>query len=230
MLIPMPAEQRAYRAPRTFSGTTRLPLNVSTGTDPGTGPGTTPSPVLGAAPTAGAAQSLAGVQTIQPKPSRGPAIMAGLIIGVGVAGFSGYKVTHQRHAPAAHDDGPTVTAVVETPPAPTPPPVTEPQAPVERTVHLLVTAPAGAVVEIDDHEVTMQDGGVDIRGTLGSTHKVRIHQGKNETVGEIVIADSGAVPPKVQFGVAIVKPKPDSSSKPTSTKKSVEPGVARQFD
>jgi hypothetical protein len=61
---------------------------------------------------------------------------------------------------------------------------------------------------------------------------VRIKLGKTETVGEVVIADSGVVPPKVQLGVAILKPGASAAGAAGAgkTKPPKDNGAARKFD
>jgi serine/threonine-protein kinase len=237
MLVPITAETKAYKAPRTFSGNTRLPLAVSTGTDPGTGAGTGastgPGTALGGGPITGAAaQSLAGVQTVQPhRPSRMPAITVGVLVVAGAVGAFGYKLSMKGRAESTQPDHATTAPVEPPPPQPTASASTEPVlSPGERTAKLTIVAPPAAIVEVDDQVVQVQDGTVDVHGALGSTHRVRIKMGKTETVGEVVVADSGAVPNKVQLGVAIQKPSKPSAEPGAKPTKPAEPGVARQFD
>src|SRR5207244_4439536 len=72
-------------------------------------------------------------------------------------------------------------------------------APTTRTVRLGI-APATASVEIDGRAATVAHGRVDVMGALGSTHHVRVYVGKKETQGDVVIADTGAVPSRIDLG------------------------------
>jgi hypothetical protein len=62
-------------------------------------------------------------------------------------------------------------------------------------------APANASVDVDGTAATVTDGHVDISGSLGSTHHLRIAVGKKETQGDVVIAESGAIPPRFELGL-----------------------------
>jgi hypothetical protein len=90
--------------------------------------------------------------------------------------------------------------------------VARPQEPEERTVHVAIL-PHDARVEVDGHPAVNRVcderelscvPGVAITGPLGSLHHVKVigPMGKRETSGDIVIAESGAVPSKIELGVA----------------------------
>jgi hypothetical protein len=63
----------------------------------------------------------------------------------------------------------------------------------------LVVLPEDAVIEVDGAARTAKDGVVEIRGTLGSTHRVRVARNGIERVAEVTVTESGAKPPKVEI-------------------------------
>ncbi len=67
-----------------------------------------------------------------------------------------------------------------------------------RTVRLAVT-PAEASVEIDGARATTRAGLVEISGSLGSVHKVRLTSGATSRVIDVVISEAGAVPSKLDL-------------------------------
>jgi hypothetical protein len=67
----------------------------------------------------------------------------------------------------------------------------------ERTVRLAIE-PADAAVEVDGRATPVEDGGVALRGVLGSAYHVRLVKGSHETTGEVAITSLGAVPPRMQ--------------------------------
>lgn len=229
MLIPLPDTQRTFIAPRTFSGATRLPVPGMT-SDQGVHTGTDAATVGSSNALTGAASStIAGVQA--PAAGRSPrgsiiALVATAVLGVGA--FLGYRALAARPAASAAADraASAIAPPPELPPSATPSvtaSVVAAPAIVERAFRLEIVAPSTAVVEIDDAVAQVENGSVELRGALGSKHRVRIRLGKTETVGDVVVADSGLVPAKVQLGAAVA-PKPKASGKVS------EPGVSRTFD
>ncbi|MEZ4308361.1 MAG: protein kinase [Polyangiaceae bacterium] len=72
-------------------------------------------------------------------------------------------------------------------------------APDLRRVRLSV-APADVAVEIDGAAARVESGSVEIAGTLGSLHQVRVFKGAAFTEGAVSITDSGAFPPRIELG------------------------------
>jgi serine/threonine-protein kinase len=79
--------------------------------------------------------------------------------------------------------------------------------PTMTTVHLAVS-PRTASVEIDGKPAPVSAGLVDVSGTMGSTHKVRVFVGKRQTVTDVAIVDTGIMPPRV----SLVIPRPRAAS------------------
>ncbi len=59
--------------------------------------------------------------------------------------------------------------------------------------------PADATVEIDGVRATIEDGTVEVTGTLASVHKVRVRSGDSNVVRNVVVAEGGAIPAKVEL-------------------------------
>jgi eukaryotic-like serine/threonine-protein kinase len=231
-LVPVTEAQQAYVAPRAILSQemTRAPLSsVVEVTSP-----------LGTSLSGGEA-GLSVSQGAAPSsvtPARSllvPALALSALVGGGA--LVGYKLVVRDPAPAP-SSGLVVAAL---PPAVTssPPTVTPASASDERTVRLTV-APADATVEVDDLELPVKDGAVELRGAVGSVHRVRLRKGTQETVAEVAITLSGVVPPKVQIGAAALKPsstyRPAASSSGAAAKgpkdptKPKDPAFTRQFE
>jgi serine/threonine-protein kinase len=78
----------------------------------------------------------------------------------------------------------------------------------------LVLIPPDVSAEVDGVPAAPRDGIVDIHGSPGSKHKVRISKGMLEAVEEIVITEGGAMPPKLELvrGAAGAGTPPDAQS------------------
>lgn len=85
---------------------------------------------------------------------------------------------------------PSSTAIEDAPPAP----------PAPRRVRLEIT-PGDAAVEVDGVAAVVEGGRVEIAGGLGSVHRVRVFKGKSEIAGDVVVAESGAVPARMELPV-----------------------------
>ncbi|HVY49346.1 MAG TPA: serine/threonine protein kinase, partial [Minicystis sp.] len=120
-----------------------------------------------------------------------------------------------------------------------PPPRVEPAgAPVPlptRSVQLVIV-PGDADVEHDGEKVAAHDGIVDIKGTLGSVHEVRMTKGTSSKTGQIAVTDSGANPPKLELstkpGAPVAPAKataaPDTTATPNAKKQPA--GIVNSFD
>ena len=126
------------------------------------------------------------------------AVAYGVVLAVG-SGASG------QGAPAIEGAAPAPGTGVVAPASVTLPVTASTAAPVApaplRTVQV-VLVPKGASVEVNGAPASSQDGIVEIRGAVGSKHKVRLFSGARELLGEVEITESGPVPPKLDLGAA----------------------------
>jgi hypothetical protein len=114
----------------------------------------------------------------------GVAVVGGAI-GVGIAKFAGKESRGDSASPAA-------SAVATGAPAPSADVLT-------RLVSVDISAPPLAEVYVDGARVSVQDNKVEIRGAIGSVHAVRVAANGLESKAEIVIAENGPVPSKVEL-------------------------------
>ena len=64
-----------------------------------------------------------------------------------------------------------------------------------------IAAPPDAKVEVDGRSVDVKEGKIDVLGALGSTHPVRVSASGREARADIAIAESGAVPARIELVV-----------------------------
>jgi serine/threonine protein kinase len=238
MIRPLTDAERAFVAPRlqadltdappprkgiltTGSGVTLLPnipaptpsypqrapssnAPVSTLTGGAMGAGVSPGPYGGPPPASAAS----------PQRSIGPwiavaAFGALLVAGILVAQFTGVFRSPVAAAPTATETAP----LAEKP----------------RSVTVVIL-PATATVEVDGVSAKVEEGILEISGAVGSVHKVRVVSGETERMVRVVVAESGAVPAKIELfepqstGTATIatpqltgaKPKPKPSGAPTT--------------
>jgi serine/threonine-protein kinase len=122
-------------------------------------------------------------------------------------------VAKERSAPVDHGAASVVT--VSTPPSVAAAPV--------RVVRLEIE-PENASVEVDGEATTRADAkAVLLRGTLGSVHRVKVRLGTVESTTQVIVAESGAVPPAIRLDVRPTVKSPSSASKATSTTPSAAP-------
>ncbi|APR75615.1 Serine/threonine protein kinase [Minicystis rosea] len=90
----------------------------------------------------------------------------------------------------------------------------------ERTVTVTIE-PATATVEIDGQKAPVRNGLIELRGTLGSVHSVRVVSGAQETTAGVAITPVGAVPARMR-----IEPRlgPLPSAKPKG------PAIDRKFE
>ncbi len=121
------------------------------------------------------------------KPSRTRAIVIAAVLVVTIAGGLG---AFQLSRMSGKDATPMASASASSSPKPAD---TRPRA------VKLVVIPADAEVTVDGAKATAQDGLVEIEGTLGSVHKVRVSSGGAERTADVVVTENGAVPPKIEL-------------------------------
>jgi serine/threonine-protein kinase len=213
-------------AARAFVAT-RLPAPTHAVVEATLGPGATLS-ALESQKTVAAAPLLAASSPVAPTRSRArlPLVLA-LLGGAVVLGLGGFGI-YRTLGPGAALEGAvelpvalsasSASATTAPPPsatatsAPTPPEILRPDAP--RRVKVVIL-PADALVEVEGVRVRGKDGVIEISGTLGSVHKVRVFKGKLETEGEVIVTESGAIPPKIELGAP--RPRPSASAAPSAT-------------
>jgi eukaryotic-like serine/threonine-protein kinase len=139
----------------------------------------------------------AGAYTTGPAaPTAGKRPPLGVLLAVGAALAIGGVAVAFKVLP---DDGASGVPASAVPPPPTPAAVVEPA---PRTVR--VTVPAGATVEVDGAPAPVDAGSVGITGKLGSRHKVRLVDGARELTSEVVIAEDGALPDRLELPAPVV--------------------------
>jgi eukaryotic-like serine/threonine-protein kinase len=158
------------------------------------------APVPATNTASGLAQSHASAPR---RPSAVPVALAGLATLV-IFGGGGFGAWHLLHKPPPPLDT-TVASVAIQPPqalaaAASSPPSNAPEPP--KPVRLAIKAPADAKVEIDEVTTPVSHGGVDLTGTLGSTHHVKLSRGKQVTVADVAITNDGAIPPTLELEAA----------------------------
>jgi serine/threonine-protein kinase len=62
----------------------------------------------------------------------------------------------------------------------------------------VVVLPGDVHVEIEGKAAEVKDSIVEIEGKLGSVHRVRVFKGTSETTADVVVTESGALPPKIE--------------------------------
>ncbi|WP_437833789.1 serine/threonine-protein kinase [Sorangium sp. So ce1153] len=73
------------------------------------------------------------------------------------------------------------------------------EAPVQHRVELAIV-PADASVEIDGAPAPrLRSGSVELTGTLGSEHRVRVSRGKHAMEANVVITEAGSLPPRLEL-------------------------------
>jgi serine/threonine protein kinase len=193
-------------------------------------------------PPASAATNDAIVQNSMPPPplvapsGGGSRVALGLLAGVLlVAGGAGLYFGTRHSTPAAPIEALPTPPTAVAPPPPTAilaPTSTAPTVAVAGPADLtprrakVVIMPADAAIEIEGEKATAKGGLLEITGTLGSVHRVRIFKGKNETTSDVIITEAGPSPPKIELTFG--GPKPPSSSAPAS--EPTRPGIIKTFE
>ncbi|HSQ62826.1 MAG TPA: protein kinase [Polyangiaceae bacterium] len=135
----------------------------------------------------GASQSVpAAVSRSSPLRWIAPLGAAILVAGSVAGGLALRASRHSNENATAASATPSVTAEVSAKPTSI------------RTVTLAI-APSDAKVDVDGVAATAQDGKLALSGDIGSVHHVHLAQGSRETTTDVVIAESGAVPSRVEL-------------------------------
>jgi serine/threonine-protein kinase len=194
MLLPLPPAERARVAPRLEPGVN------STGDRIG-------SPAVTAGGLGGTQQSLARTTRAGTKSSAPLWLAAGAVVLAG-AGGAGYLALGRLHAAdSASSAAPLVSVapeVTSSAVAAVPGMLPDPNGAAtvtERTVNVGI-GPPGVNVEVDGRPVSLKDGVVELRGALGSTHKVLLRLGAQQLSREVAITESGALPDRLELGAA----------------------------
>jgi serine/threonine-protein kinase len=195
-------------------------------------------PAVTAGGLGGTQQSLARTTGESTKSSAALWLAAGVVVLAGAGGV-GYWALSQRHAagelasaapssPVAPELAPSgAAALASASPSSTSVPV------VAALSVRLGVAPAGVSAEVDGKPVEVKDGVVELRGALGSTHKVLLRIGGQQLSRDVAITENGALPDKLELGIARVargsspsKPAAASASPPTAAPPAAAPKPA----
>lgn len=133
----------------------------------------------------------------------------GLCAALGVAGLVAYLLQPPSASSAPSQAAPAATApaAVEPPvPATTAAPI-PPAA--ERTVRIPIE-PTEAAVEVNGRATPVKDGHVELRGSLGSIHRVRIVLGSQDVTQTVVLTEEGPLPPSLR----VAPPAASASDRP----------------
>jgi serine/threonine-protein kinase len=185
----------------------------------------------------------------EPKGNTKVMIAAGVAIGmIGAAVFALKVVGGGSSAPAtAATSAPSIAAAPASAPVVTPgassgPSVT-PEPANERMVKLVVI-PEDATVTVDGNPATVKRGVVEIKGALGTVHKVKLAVSspkKAEMEEDVSVTESGAFPPKLELDLKTGGAKPLGASTgaptgagpataPTATPTAHPAGVETKFE
>jgi len=156
-------------------------------------------------------------------------VVGGVAVGVVFAGsLTFYALRGVLMPPAPAPAAPPVAAVTPTvaPVEPTSQPgTTVTPSPSERSVKLVII-PDDAKVTVDGQPAKVKNGVVEIVGTLGSVHKVKLTSGKQEAEEDVVVTEIGAQPPKVAIDpVAAGVPKTGGPAKASEGAKTAAPAA-----
>jgi serine/threonine-protein kinase len=80
----------------------------------------------------------------------------------------------------------------------------------------LTVAPSDVSVEVEGRPADVKDGIVEIEGTLGSRRHVRLFKGKYEREVDVIVAEDGASPDRIELEIE----KPATSEQPSAKGKS----------
>jgi eukaryotic-like serine/threonine-protein kinase len=165
-------------------------------------------------------------------------IAAALVAVLGVGGT--YALMHRGAGPAATPA--QVQQIAPPPPTTAPPAVTAPPTAVTAAAPpadaspkrvKLVIMPPDAVAEVEGKRVVAKNGIIEIIGAPGSVHRVKLSKGKTETEVEVIVTESGAMPPKVEltFGGAAPKPSASAAAAPGGVTPPPAPsGIVQKFE
>jgi serine/threonine-protein kinase len=135
-------------------------------------------------------------------------IAAALALALGIGGTYAFNARSHPTPPAAPLTQATPSAVAAPPPPPTVAVATAAR-PVDTTPRRvkIVILPSDALVELDGVRALARGGILEVTGTLGSVHRIKLTKGKATTQVDIIMTEEGAMPPKVEllFGTAAAK-------------------------
>jgi eukaryotic-like serine/threonine-protein kinase len=160
----------------------------------------TAHPAVTAGGLSGTQQSLARTTGEATRSSAALWLAAGAVLLTG-AGGAGYWALSQRQAvgePSAATASAPVTPEIAPSATAAPASATSAPTPAERAVRLGV-GPAGVGAEVDGKAVEVKDGAVELRGALGSTHKVLLRLGGLQLSRDVAITENGALPDRLEF-------------------------------
>ena len=142
-----------------------------------------------------------------------------IVLGALAAAVVGSQRGRGPASPAGASSTPTPSSISS---IPTATPSAAP-APTSRRVAVVVL-PADAAVEVDGVPRAVHDGTVDLEGTPGSTHRVRVAKGGREVVVEVAVTEIGAVPAKVELRAGRPGVRPASGPSGTGAPAAKRPG------
>jgi serine/threonine-protein kinase len=116
-------------------------------------------------------------------------IAVGAVLALVVGGTAAYAIIGKSSATSAQGGEAAASAA----PASGPSPSTR-----DRTVKVVII-PGDADVEIEGSTHKPKDGIIEIKGPPGSVHRVRLKSGGQEMVDDVVVTESGAIPPKLEL-------------------------------
>lgn len=171
-------------------------------------------------------------------------ILVGAVLSVGIFGGVAYKLVGgdgpevpTAQAAAQPVEKPAPTPVITAPAvAPTPPAqltITPAEASAKLRTVKLVILPENAEVQVDGEQVKVKRGIIEISGTLGSVHKVKLTVGKKEIEEDVVVSDGGALPPKLELDMktASGRPRPTTGQAATTgTATNPNPKIEKTFE
>jgi serine/threonine-protein kinase len=199
MLVPVDDATRAMVALRAFDSAPTFAAAAAS-TPPSVARTLPPAPSLTPAPDRATSHSHVPASTATPPPrSLWPvraAAGAAFVVGIALPGAY-YLATSSARVRAHAAVAPSVTASAEPAIATSAPPAAPSIAVAD--VKLLVSAPRDATVEVDDAGATVREGAVEIHGAVGSVHHVRVFKGAAAASAEVVVTETGAVPPRVEL-------------------------------
>ncbi len=137
-------------------------------------------------------------------------IAAAVALAVGIGGS--YAFNARSHATPVSTAVPTPAAtpvLVAPPPSPAVAVVASAARPADTTPRRvkIVILPPDAIVELDGARALARGGILEVTGTLGSVHRLKLTKGKATTHVDIIVTEEGAMPPKVEllFGSAAAR-------------------------
>ena len=92
----------------------------------------------------------------------------------------------------------------------------------------IVILPSDAIAEIDGKRAVARGGILEVTGTLGSVHRIKLTKGKATTQVDIIMTEEGAMPPKVEllFGSAAAKASSSATPGPSAPASAAPAAIA----